>query len=102
MTSMYLQQGLVMFIQMVLPVPVVCAMGIVMGFMIDSVMGGILTVVTMGHTHHGCLHNEESHPLSFQKLQKFLDRMNIVIRENITGVRVIRAFNKEPLRRKRG
>lgn len=31
----------------------------------------------------------------FEKLQKFLDKMYAVIRENITGVRVIRAFNKE-------
>ena len=31
----------------------------------------------------------------FQRLQKLLDKMNGVLRENITGVRVIRAFNKE-------
>ena len=28
-------------------------------------------------------------------LQSFIDRMNVVLRENIVGVRVIRAFNKE-------
>lgn len=37
----------------------------------------------------------------FDKLQKFLDRMNVVLRENITGVRVIRAFNKEKYEEKR-
>lgn len=95
-----LQQGLVMFIQMVLPVPVVCAMGIVMGFMIDSVMGGILTVVTVAILIMAVFIMKRATPL-FQKLQKFLDRMNIVIRENITGVRVIRAFNKEPYEEKR-
>ena len=31
----------------------------------------------------------------FTRLQRFIDRMNVVLRENITGVRVIRAFNKE-------
>ena len=31
----------------------------------------------------------------FDKLQKAIDRINVVIRENISGVRVIRAFNKE-------
>ena len=31
----------------------------------------------------------------FDRLQRFLDRMNVVLRENITGVRVIRAFHKE-------
>ena len=30
----------------------------------------------------------------FERLQKFLDKMYAVIRENITGVRVIRALNK--------
>ncbi len=31
----------------------------------------------------------------FRKLQKLLDRMSAVLLENITGVRVVRAFNKE-------
>lgn len=95
-----LQQGIVMFIQMVLPVPVVCAMGIVMGFMIDSVMGGILTVVTVVILIMAFFIMKKATPL-FEKLQSFLDRMNVVIRENITGVRVIRAFNKEPYEEKR-
>lgn len=37
----------------------------------------------------------------FGRLQRFLDRMNVVMRENITGVRVIRAFNKEAYETKR-
>ena len=39
--------------------------------------------------------------LIFDRLQKFLDRMNVVLRENVTGVRVIRAFNKESYEEKR-
>lgn len=31
----------------------------------------------------------------FEKMQGFIDRMNVVLRENIIGVRVIRAFGKE-------
>ena len=31
----------------------------------------------------------------FGRLQRLLDRMNVVLRENLTGVRVIRAFRKE-------
>ena len=30
----------------------------------------------------------------FMRLQSFIDRMNVVLRENIVGVRVIRAFNE--------
>jgi len=37
----------------------------------------------------------------FESLQRFIDRMNTVLRENITGVRVIRAFNKEKHEEKR-
>lgn len=31
----------------------------------------------------------------FKLMQKFVDRLNLVTRENLTGLRVIRAFNKE-------
>jgi len=31
---------------------------------------------------------------AFKKMQKKLDRLNMVMRENLTGIRVIRAFNK--------
>ena len=31
----------------------------------------------------------------FQTVQKRLDRLNLVLRENLTGIRVIRAFNRE-------
>ncbi|MCG4840912.1 ABC transporter transmembrane domain-containing protein, partial [[Ruminococcus] torques] len=31
----------------------------------------------------------------FGQVQKRLDRLNLVLRENLTGIRVIRAFNRE-------
>ena len=37
----------------------------------------------------------------FRKLQKLLDRMSTALLENITGVRVVRAFNNEERERKR-
>ncbi len=37
----------------------------------------------------------------FRKLQKLLDRIGAVLLENLTGVRVIRAFNKESHERRR-
>lgn len=33
----------------------------------------------------------------FTKLQKLVDRLNLVSRESLTGLRVIRAFNREPV-----
>ena len=37
----------------------------------------------------------------FRRLQKLLDRMSTVLLENITGVRVVRAFNNEAREEKR-
>ena len=95
-----IQQSVVMVVQMILPVPVVCIMGIVMAFRIDEMMGGILTGVTLVILLMAVFVIKMAAPL-FERLQRFLDRMNIVIRENVTGVRVIRAFNKEPYEEKR-
>ena len=95
-----IQQSVVMVVQMILPVPVVCIMGIVMAFRIDEMMGGILTGVTLVILLMAVFVIKMAAPL-FERLQRFLDRMNIVIRENVTGVRVIRAFNKESYEEKR-
>lgn len=37
----------------------------------------------------------------FKALQAKLDRLNLVLRENLTGIRVIRAFNRDEYERKR-
>ncbi len=89
-----IQQGVVWFIQMVLPVPAVCIMGIVMAFSIDTVMGFLLIGATVFIIVLAAFVTRRASAI-FDKLQKFLDRMNVVLRENVTGVRVIRAFNKE-------
>ena len=88
------QQGIVWFIQMVLPVPAVCIMGIAMAFSIDRVMGLLLIGVTLLIILLAVFVTRKAAAI-FEKLQRFLDRMNVVLRENVTGVRVIRAFNKE-------
>lgn len=88
------QQSVVWCIQMVLPVPAVCAMGIVLAFSIDRDMGFLLITVTGLIVLLAVLVSRKA-SLIMEKLQDFLDRMNVVLRENITGVRVIRAFNKE-------
>lgn len=88
------QQSIVWCIQMVLPVPVVCIMGIVMAFSIDRTMGFLLIGVTVLIVVLAVFVTRKASVI-FEKLQSFLDRMNVVLRENITGVRVIRAFNKE-------
>ncbi len=88
------QQAIVWCIQMVLPVPVVCTMGIVMAFSIDRKMGILLIAVTLFIILLAVVITRKASVI-FGRLQSLLDRMNVVLRENITGVRVIRAFNKE-------
>lgn len=94
------QQAFVWCIQMVLPVPALAILGIVMAFSIEPTMGfllmaGVVFVIIMA------LFISKKAASIFEQMQRFLDRMNVVLRENITGVRVIRAFNKEPHEKKR-
>lgn len=95
-----IQQAIVWSIQMILPVPVVCAMGIIMAFSIDDTMGMLLIAVTVLIIVLAVLVTRKASVI-FEKLQNFLDRMNVILRENVTGVRVIRAFNKEGYEEKR-
>ena len=86
--------GLIMTIQMILPVPVMCVMAVILAFMKDVFMGAFLLSVTVIVLVTAVIIAKKAAGL-FDKLQKAIDRINVVIRENISGVRVIRAFNKE-------
>lgn len=88
------QQALVMLIQMVLPVPMICVLGAIFAFRIHSGMGVVLfaAILFLLIVSSMIVKNAAS---IMEKIQRFLDRMNVVLRENIIGVRVIRAFNKE-------
>ena len=80
--------------QMLLPVPVVFVISLVLAFLKDWVMGLILLAVLAFITVFALLIMRGASPL-FRKLQKLLDKMSAVLLENITGVRVVRAFNKQ-------
>ena len=89
-----IQFALMASIQIVLPVPVVFVISLILAFMKDWMMGLILLAVLAVITVVALLIMRSASPL-FRKLQKLLDRMSTVLLENITGVRVVRAFNKE-------
>lgn len=89
-----IQQTVVSFIQMVIPVPIMCISGIIMAFRIDNFMGFLLLGITIIIILAAIFITRKASVI-FEKLQRFLDKMNVILRENITGVRVIRAFNKE-------
>ncbi|HJG38020.1 ABC transporter ATP-binding protein [Enorma phocaeensis] len=94
-----IQMALSMTLQMIMPVPFAAIIGVALAWSIDEQMGimlagfiivvGIIAVITV-----------KKAAVIFQKLQRFIDRMNVRLRESITGVRVIRAFGKEASERK--
>ncbi|MDB1877536.1 ABC transporter ATP-binding protein [Collinsella aerofaciens] len=81
-------------IQLVLPVPFLAVAGIIFAWFIDPAMGTLLGVVVAIVLVAAVFTVANAAPI-FMRLQSFIDRMNVVLRENIVGVRVIRAFNKE-------
>lgn len=80
--------------QILFPVPFIFIMSLIFAFRMDWLLGlillGVLAVIAIV-----CAFIMKSTSPIFKKLQKKLDVMSKVLLENITGVRVIRAFNKE-------
>lgn len=89
-----IQFALTSTIQMVIPIPVICVLALALTFGLDAQMGVILLIVVAAVLLLAWRIMGSASPL-FRKLQKLLDRMSTVLLENITGVRVVRAFNNE-------
>lgn len=93
-----IQTALSMSVQMILPVPFAAVIGVVLACSIDMQMGlllaGFIAVVAVI-----AVVSVKKAARIFQRLQRFIDRMNVRLRESITGVRVIRAFGKEAAER---
>ena len=94
-----IQMALSMTLQMIMPVPFAAIIGVALAWSIDEQMGimlaGFIIVVAII-----AVLTVRKAAVIFQKLQRFIDRMNVRLRESITGVRVIRAFGKEESERK--
>jgi len=95
-----IQNVLVMMLRFMIYAPVMCIGGIFMAVSRDRGLTLILLVVIpillafMGAVAYSVMP-------AFKIMQKKLDRLNMVLRENLTGIRVIRAFNKLEHERKR-
>ncbi|MBM6683755.1 ABC transporter ATP-binding protein [Collinsella intestinalis] len=94
-----IQMAISITIQMMLPVPFSMAIGIALACSIDMQIGIMLTAFTAVVTVIAVIVVLRAAKI-FQRLQRFIDRMNVRLRESITGVRVIRAFGKEASERK--
>ena len=86
-----LQQTMGMVLQMVVPAPLIVGASIVMTAMVTPVMA-VIQVGFMAALAAVVL--RKSNALS-RSIQVRLDRINRVVREAVTGVRVIRAFGNE-------
>ena len=88
-----IQTVLVMMLRFMIYAPVMSIGGIIMAVSKDKGLTVILLVVIpillifMSAVAFSIMP-------AFKKMQKKLDRLNMVMRENLTGIRVIRAFNK--------
>ncbi len=88
-----IQNVLVMILSMLLAAPIMAIGGIVMALRTDAGLTwliaaaiGVMIIVILGI-------GLKALPL-FKAIQKKIDRVNLVLREELTGIRVIRAFNK--------
>lgn len=88
-----IQSVLVMMLRFMIYSPIMCIGGIIMAVSRDQGLTVILLVAIpiliacMGILAYSVMP-------AFKSMQKKLDRLNMVLRENLTGIRVIRAFNK--------
>lgn len=87
------QTALVMMLRFVVFSPVMSIGGIIMAVSRDRELTMILLVAIPVMLAFMALISKTVMP-AFKAMQKKLDRLNMVLRENLTGIRVIRAFNK--------
>lgn len=94
------QQVLFMLMRMFLSAPLMIVGGIVMAVSKDAKLSLVLVAVIPLLTGVIVFVASKGIPL-FRSMQTKLDRLNLVLRENLTGIRVIRAFNRTERERSR-
>jgi len=88
------QQVVIMMLRMVVSAPIMLVGGIIMAVSKDAKLSLIIVAAMPILIGSVLLILYKGVPL-FQTVQTRLDRLNLVLRENLTGIRVIRAFNRE-------
>lgn len=95
-----IQQALIMILRMFLTAPFMLIGGLILAFMKDFQLSLVIlfAIPFIVLTVYFLL--KKGYPL-FQSVQQRLDQLNVVLRENLTGVRVIRSFTRQKDERKR-
>ena len=95
-----IQQVSVMILSMMITAPLTCVGGIIMALREDKSLTWVLVVVVPILAAIIGTVLLKGIPL-FKLMQIKLDKLNLVLRENLTGIRVIRAFNRIDKEKKR-
>ncbi|KGM95476.1 multidrug ABC transporter ATP-binding protein [Clostridium novyi A str. 4552] len=95
-----IQQVLIIMFRMMISAPLMLIGGIIMAMSKDLKLTSILLAVTPILALCIFLITRKAIPL-FKVMQLKVDKLNLVLRENLSGVRVIRAFNKMDVEKKR-
>ena len=90
----------VMFILLLLPAPVMAIAGLCLAFAKDKVLACIIVGTMLVFLLITVLLGKKVIPL-FKLIQIKMDRINRTVRENVIGVRVIRAFHREEYEKSR-
>ncbi|MDD5018172.1 MAG: ABC transporter ATP-binding protein, partial [Eubacteriales bacterium] len=95
-----IQNVMVMILSMLLSAPIMCVGGIIMALGKDTGLSWLIVAVIVFMSLVILVIAMRAMPL-FKSLQKKIDKVNLVLREGLTGIRVIRAFNKAGYEQKR-
>lgn len=88
------QQVVIMMLRMVVSAPIMLVGGIIMAVSKDAKLSLVIVLTMPVLVGAVLLIMYKGVPL-FKTVQTKLDQLNLVLRENLTGIRVIRAFNRE-------
>ena len=91
-----IQGAIGMFFEMIIPAPFVVVVGMILSLMRDTVMGLIIFVSTLIFGMAFGLVSTKVLPL-FAQTQKGLDKVNSIVSQYLSGIRVVRAFNRTKL-----
>lgn len=94
------QMVILMMMRIFVSAPIMCVGGVIMAVSMDPTLSLVVVVAVPVLAFAIYIIAGRSLPL-FKAMQAKIDKINLVLRENLNGVRVIRAFNRSDYERKR-
>lgn len=95
-----IQRTVMTLFQLFLPAPIMAIIGLCLAFQINATIGIITIVIIIFFSLMAIYIGGKAIPL-FKIIQTKMDRITHILREIITGVRIIRAFNRESYEKRR-